>query len=107
MASIFKSDVAAAVGTAPATVKTATKQTTLIGLSVCNVTGAGVNVDVKIWKSGVTQIFIVKNVPVPVGGTLVVIGGDQKVVLENTDLLKVNSDVTGSLDVVCSYLEID
>jgi alpha-glucuronidase len=107
MASIFKSDVAAAIGITPVTLKTSTKQTTIIGLSVCNVSGASVNVDVKVWKGGSTQIFVVKSVPVPVGGTLVVIGGDQKVVLENTDLLKVNSDTAASLDVVCSYLEID
>jgi hypothetical protein len=43
---------------------------------------------------------------VPVGGSLVIVGGDQKVVLEAADALKVVTSAASSADVVISYLEI-
>jgi hypothetical protein len=74
-------------------------QTTVIGLSIAN-TGAGLaTVDVKL-----NTAYIVKAAPIPVGGSLVAIGGDQKVVVEATDTIKVTSDVT--VDVCTSTLEI-
>jgi len=49
---------------------------------------------------------LIKAAPVPVGGTLVVVGGDQKVVMEPGDALKVVSDTASSADVVMSHLDI-
>jgi hypothetical protein len=74
-------------------------QTTVIGLSIAN-TGAGLaTVSVKL-----NTAYIVKDAPVPVGGSLVAVGGDQKIVVEATDTIKVTSDVT--VDVCTSTLEI-
>ena len=74
-------------------------QTTVIGLSIAN-TGAGLaTVDVKL-----NNAYIVKAAPIPVGGSLVAIGGEQKVVVEATDTIKVTSDVI--VDVCTSTLEI-
>ena len=50
--------------------------------------------------------FIVKNAPVPAGGSLVVVGGDQKVVLMEGDTVKVRADTEYSADVIMSVLEI-
>ncbi len=50
------------------------------------------------------KIYIIKGAPIPVGSSLVPIGGDQKLVLEAADVLKVTSDVT--VDVAVSVLEI-
>ena len=77
----------------------ASTQTTVIGLSVANTGASAATVDVKL-----NTAYLVKDAPVPVGGSLVVIGGDQKTVVEATDTLKVTSDVT--VDVVTSTLEI-
>ncbi|MGB2561214.1 MAG: hypothetical protein ACPIG6_11515, partial [Akkermansiaceae bacterium] len=63
-------------------------------------------VNVKINDGGASKIHLVKNAPVPAGGTLVVVGGDQKVVLEPTDVVIVQSDTASSGDVTMSYLEI-
>ena len=52
------------------------------------------------------NIYVVKAAPVPVGSSLVVVGGDQKVVLEASDVLKVTSDTASSADVSLSILEI-
>jgi hypothetical protein len=51
-------------------------------------------------------VFLIKDAPIPVGGTLVPVGGDQKVVLLNTDVLKVQSDTANSVDTTLSILEI-
>jgi hypothetical protein len=95
------------VGTSAATVVTvgAGTQTTIIGCSCANTATAPVTVDVYITRSSVNY-YLVKGATVPVGGTLVVVGGDQKVVLKVADALKVVSSLSGSVDVVTSVLEI-
>ena len=100
MANAFKSYQSTSV-TTETTVLTgpASTETTVIGLSIAN-TGASVaTVDVKL-----NTAYVVKDAPVPVGGSLVVVGGDQKLVVEATDTIKVTSDVT--VDVITSTLEI-
>jgi hypothetical protein len=49
---------------------------------------------------------LIKEAPVPSGGSIVIIGGDQKVVLEVGDSIKIKSDTAASVDVVMSILEI-
>lgn len=98
MANTFKSYQANSV-TTETTVYTSASQATVIGLTVAN-TGASVaSASIKL-----NSTHIVKDAPIPVGGTLVAVGGDQKVVAENTDTIKVTSDVT--VDVIVSVLEI-
>jgi hypothetical protein len=68
-------------------------------------------VDVQLDASGRTSgaedsVYLVKAAPIPVGGALVVIGGDQKVVMEPGDAIKVTSDTAASADVVLSHLDI-
>ena len=48
---------------------------------------------------------IIKSSPIPSGTSIVVIGGDGKVVLNAGDIIKVQSNVASSIDVVLSYLE--
>ena len=50
--------------------------------------------------------FLIKSAPIPSGGSLVVVGGDQKVVLQNAHSVKCVSNTAVSLDVVMSILEI-
>ena len=57
-------------------------------------------------NDGSNDTYLIKEAPIPSGGSLVVIGGDQKVVLEPTDSIKVKSDTASSVDVVMSILEI-
>lgn len=77
----------------------AATQTTVIGLTVANTGTAPTYVDVKLNSS-----YVIKQAPVPVGSSLVVIGGDQKVVVEETDTISVASGTTA--DVILSTLEI-
>jgi hypothetical protein len=80
-------------------------QTTLIGFSVANVTTSPITCDAYITSSA-TDYYLIKSGVVPVGGSLVIVGGDQKVVLEAADVLKIVTSAATSADVVISYLEI-
>ena len=107
MANTFKNYVATGVGTSASTILTGggSTQTTVIGITVANTTGSTITVDVYITVSA-TDYYVVKGATVPSGGSLVPVGGDQKLVLEAGDALKVVSDTASSADVIASVLEI-
>jgi hypothetical protein len=107
MANNFTSYVSKNVGTSAATLVTvgAGTQTTLIGLSCANTTASPVTVDAYITRSA-TDYYLIKGATVPVGGTLVIVGGDMKTVLIPSDALKIVSSAATSIDVVASVLNI-
>lgn len=107
MPNTFKNFHSKNVGTSAATVYTcpASTQTTIIGMSVANTTASPITADVYLTISAV-DYYLIKSGVVPVGGALVVVGGDQKVVLEATDALKVVTSAATSADAVASVLEI-
>ena len=107
MANLFKSFLVKDVGTSPSTVYTcpAATQTTLIGLSVANTSASPITADAYVTRSAV-DYYLVKDATVAVGGSLVIVGGDQKVVLEPSDVLKVETSAATSADCFASLLEI-
>lgn len=107
MANTFKSKFSKSVGTSAATIYTgpAATATTIIGMTVANTTSSAITVDVYVTSSAVAY-YLVKGATVPVGGSLVPIGGDQKVVIETGAEVKVVSSAASSADVVMSILEI-
>lgn len=107
MANTFTSYLQKDVGTSAATMVTVSSgtQTTLIGFSAANTTSSPVTVDAYITRSAVNY-YLIKGATVPVGGTLVIVGGDQKVVLIASDALKVVSSAASSVDAVASVLNI-
>jgi hypothetical protein len=107
MANLFKSYPVKDVGTSPSTVYTcpAATQTTLIGLSVANTSASPITADAYVTRSAV-DYYLVKDATVAVGGSLVIVGGDQKVVLEPADVLKVETSAAASADCFASLLEI-
>ena len=85
------------------------KTTTVIGLSITNVTGSSVDVDVAISDDMADiddDISLASSVPIPSGSVLVLVGGDQKLNIVENDLIKIKSSATNSLDVCMSVLEI-
>jgi|TARA_S200002703_G_C3623356_1_gene191439 hypothetical protein len=113
MANAFLSETDTGIGTSVATVFTCPSSTesTIIGLSVANIVTSQILVDVQLDASNRTSgsedsVYLVKDAPIPVGGSLVVIGGDQKVVLEPGDRIRVTSNTASSADVVLSHLDI-
>lgn len=107
MANAFKNYFSKNVGTSASTVFTgpSATQSTVIGLTIANTTSSNITVDAYM-TSGGTDYYIVKGATVPVGGALVAVGGDQKVVVEATDAIKVVASAASSADVILSVLEI-
>ena len=108
MATAFKNSITGIIGTESHRVYKCPSGTTatVIGLSLANISSSEVTANVLVIANTSFQAHIIKNAPVPVGGTLVVIGGDQKVVLETTDAIKIRSNNADSMNAVISYLEI-
>lgn len=107
MANTFTSYVNKDVGTSAATVVTvgSSTQTTIIGLDIANTSSSPITADAYITRSAVNY-YIVKGATVPVGGSLIAVGGDQKVVLITGDALKVVTSAAASADVITSVLNI-
>lgn len=103
----FKNYFNKSVGTTAVSVYTcpAATQTTFIGMTIANTSAAAITCDVYITSGGV-DYYVVKTAPVPVGQALVPIGGDQKIVLEAGDIIKVVTSAASSADVIASLLEI-
>lgn len=107
MANTFKNSITGSIGTSNVVVYTvpATTSTTVIGMSVANVTSNNINVSTTL-TSGSRTVYLIKDATVTAGGTAVLVGGDQKVVLTATNYLTVVSSAASSADVVVSVLEI-
>jgi hypothetical protein len=107
MPNTFKSNVAANVVTSGNNVYTcpSATQTTLIGMTLANKSAGTITANVFLTRSTV-DYSIISNAPILTGSTLIPIGGDQKVVLQAADVLKVTTSANGSLDVITSLLEI-
>ena len=107
MPNTFKNYLTANIGTSSTTVLTGATGalTTVIGMTVANTTTNTVTASVTL-TSGATTVFLVRNATIPVGGALVPVGGDQKVVVEASDVIQVQSSAATSVDVIVSVLEI-
>ena len=104
MANTFKSYLTANVTTeSNIHVAPSSTQTTVIGLSLANIGVGLATVSVTLTRSS-TVVNIVKNAQIPVGDTLILYGGDQKLVMEQNDVLKLTSDI--AIDSIVSVLEI-
>ena len=108
MANTFKNRTLRAVGTSPVdvgAVVAASTQTTLIGMTMANITSGVINVTATL-NDGSNTTHIVKDAPIPTGGSLILLGGDQKVVLMTGDKIIITSNTASSVDVIMSFLEI-
>jgi hypothetical protein len=81
----------------------AAMQVTVIGLSCANVGGATTTVTVDLFD-GTNATRILLNGSVPAGDTLVVVGAEQKLVMQPNDRIRVTTP--GTVDVIMSTLEI-
>ena len=111
MANAFKVktfDGSATGASTPMTIYTcpASTQTTIIGMSLANIGTSQCTVDVTLENNDGDNVYIVKGVPIPVGSSFVPVGGDQKIVMEESDVIKVTCDTANSVDTVLSVLEI-
>ncbi len=96
-------NVATGAGSTLYTVPAST-QSIVVGLLVANKTAVNVTVTVNL-ATGVTTALI-SGVIVPPNSTLVVIGKDEKLVMEAADVLTVIAGTATSLDATASVLEV-
>ena len=109
MANTFKLKTKANVGVTTVGIYTAPAATTtvVIGITLANTSGSGVNVGVAVSRTSDTKedIKLLKNAPIPQGSSLEFMGGN-KVVLEETDTVTVDSDTNNSVDAALTIMEI-
>ena len=107
MANTFKLKTKANVGVTTSNVYVAPSATTtvVIGVTLANNSGQGINVVIGITRASSDDISVLKNVPIPQGSSLEFMQGN-KVVLEPTDSITAESDVNNSLDVALTIMEI-
>jgi len=101
----FTSYASKNVGITASTVFTAqaSVQTALIGMSLGNTTTVPVTASAYVTRGG-QDVFIVRNAVVPAGGSLVAVGGDQKLVLIAGDAVRVIASTATCIDVWASAL---
>ena len=107
MANTFKLKTKNNVGTATSDVYVVPSSTTcvVIGVTLANTSGSGINVGIGITRSTTDDVNLMKNVPIPQGSSLEFMQGN-KVVLEATDTFTAESDVNNTLDVALTIMEI-
>ena len=109
MANTFKNAQSIGVGTSEVSVYTvpSSTTTTIVGLSCANTTTTSpIKVGIRVFDSSASSHdYVVKNAEIFEGGALLAVGGDQKLVLETGDIIKVVSDTGNSIDVIVSYME--
>lgn len=107
MPNAFKNATARNIGVTETSVYTApaASQVTVIGMTIANITTSNITVTVRLSEGG-NFTHIVKDALIRPGSSIVVVGGDQKIVLEATDSIRVTSSLATSIDVVMSVLEI-
>ena len=110
MANTFTRKLSRLVGTSATSVGTytvpASTTTIVVGLSVTNVTASAIAANVIILDNAAQTTRLVVNAPISAGSSLVVGGGDQKIVLITGDQLQVQSSAATSIDAVMSIMEI-
>tara|TARA_B100001996_G_scaffold238798_1_gene184583 strand:- start:319 stop:645 length:327 start_codon:yes stop_codon:yes gene_type:complete len=107
MANTFKLKTKANVGTATSDVYVVPSSTTtvVIGVTLANTSGSGVNVGLGITRASTDDVNLMKDVPIPQGSSFEFMAGN-KIVLETTDTLTAVSDVNSSVDVALTIMEI-
>ena len=109
MANTFKLKTKANVGVSTVGIYTAPAATTtvVIGITLANTSGSGVNVGVAVSRTSATKedIKLLKNAPIPSGSSLEFMSGN-KIVLETSDQINVDSDTNDSVDAALTIMEI-
>ena len=76
----------------------------IIGVRCTNTSGTAVNVTVFVVNSS-TNYYIIKDAPIPTGGSLELIDGGSKVVLMSGDAVKAYASAASSVDIITSVVD--
>lgn len=109
MANVFKNSLLSSVGTTGQIAYTtpSATTTTVIGVNVANAASQNISVSVMLRDVSANKVvYLVKDALITQGGSTVLVGGEQKVVMEASDFLSVTSSLANSADVIVSVLEL-
>jgi len=109
MATAFKNKILNAIGTSPVKIyegPTISTETTVIGLSLANITTGLIEASVYVQDDTSAQAFYIKNVQIAAGSALRVVTSGEKLIIPYEYDLFVVSNTPASIDVVMSYVEI-
>ena len=87
------------------TLLTANSDDAIVGLRLANVLTSAVTVSVWISENGSTDRYLVKDLSLPAASSVELIQSGSKVVMQNTDVLKGQSDTASSVDVWISRVD--
>jgi hypothetical protein len=87
------------------TIFTASSNDAVIGIRVTNTTAGAITIDVFVTIAGPTNRYIAKGLSIPPSSSVELVTGGAKFVMQNTDILKVESDTATSADVYVSVVE--
>ena len=104
MAQNFRRYTSNAVGATPAAVYSPNSYDTIVGISLSNILSTPITVSCYI-NNGSNNIYLVKDAPIPTGGSLQVLYGGAKFVVQNLDILSVVSSDAASCDVWVSTVD--
>ena len=76
----------------------------IIGVRCTNTSGVSVDVTVYV-KNTSTNYYIIKGAPIPTGGSLELIDGGSKVVLQTGDSVEAYASAATSVDIVLSVVD--
>ena len=103
MAQDFRNVVARDQGTSAAAILTGGNYDAVIGIRCTNILTTTIKVDIYMVRSS-ANYYIVKDTPIPPGGSIELIQGGAKIVLKLGDVLTAVSDTGSSCDIVTSYI---
>jgi hypothetical protein len=109
MANTFKNSITGSIGTTGVVVYEAPigSSATVIGVNVANANSNNISVSVMMRDISANKVvYVVKDALIVPGSSNVLVGGEQKLVLESGDFLSVTSSLANSADAIVSVLEI-
>ena len=87
------------------TIFTANSNDAVIGVRVTNTAAAAITIDVWVSVLGSTDRYIAKDLSIPPASSVELVTGGAKFVMQNTDVLKVESNTATSADVYVSVVD--
>jgi hypothetical protein len=108
MATFFRNVVAKDIGTtAREVIETSdNSRVTIIGMSLANTTEFVVLADVALQNDTSTEAYFLKGLIIPPNSTARVVNGGEKLILTQSNVLKIRSNVEDAIDAVISFVEI-
>ena len=108
MATFFRNSVIKNVGSTATTVleNSTNSKMTVLGVSLANVSESSLFVSMTLTDDEGTEGFYLKDVNLPPNSSLRALNGGEKLILGNANLLKIQSNLESSVDVIVSYVEI-